>query len=200
LHWTLLKSIERTEKGEDNEKGNAGSVGCGCSLCNMLWFPLVLLQSNACAVEEPGRSAAEGLRRAFDKMWKIIQQHAQVTDHYKDSFKEIYPALMEGRYGNARGGALMSWIKEDNPTLDAKVWMKMMNAIEAQRTSFFRDQQHLLDIKREHDDLRLQPPSKWFIDEADKITVVIITSAKTKAAYDSGQENDIDLFKKETKK
>jgi hypothetical protein len=93
----------------------------------------------------------------------------------------------------------MSWIKEDNPNLDSKVWIKMMNAIEAQRTSFFRDQEQLLDIKREHDNLRLQPPSKWFVGDSKEIEVVIITSAKTKEAYSSGEENDIELFKKEKK-
>jgi hypothetical protein len=174
-----------------------GLLVLGVVVYGLMWFTYsrkhVQLKNKA----EAQQKVCEG---HFDKMWKIIQQHAQVTDHYKDSFKEIYPVLMEGRYGNVRGGALMSWIKEDNPNLDAKVWMKMMNAIEAQRTSFFRDQQHLLDIKREHDDLRLQPPSKWFVDQSDEIKVVIITSAKTKAAYDSGQENDIDLFKKEMKK
>jgi len=135
----------------------------------------------------------------FDKMWKIIQQNAQVTDNYKESFKEIYPKLMEGRYGNARGGALMSWIQESNPNLDASIWKKLMNGIEAERTSFFRDQQYLLDIKREHDNLRLQPPSKWFINESDKIAVTIITSAKTEAAYSSGKEDDINLFTKSSK-
>lgn len=136
----------------------------------------------------------------FDKMWKIIKQHAQVTDHYKESFKELYPALMAGRYGNERGGALFSWVQENNPTLDSKVWTKMMNAIEAERTSFFRDQEQLLDIKREHDNLRLQPPSKWFVGDSTEIKVVVITSAKTEAVYAAGKEDDIELFKKEREK
>jgi len=93
---------------------------------------------------------------------------------------------------------LMSWITESNPTLDSKIWIKMMNAIEAERTSFFHDQKYLLDIKREHDDLRLQPPSKWFIDTSDEVKVTIITSAKTEEVYKMGKEEDINLFKKET--
>jgi hypothetical protein len=159
----------------------------------IMWFSYTRADVQLKNKAEAQQKVCEG---HFDKMWKIIKQHAKVTDHYKDSFKEIYPALMEGRYGNARGGALMSWIKEDNPNLDAKVWIKMMNAIEAQRTSFFRDQEQLLDIKREHDNLRLQPPSKWFVGDSKEIEVVIITSAKTKEAYSSGEENDISLFEK----
>jgi len=34
----------------------------------------------------------------YDKMWKVIQQKAQVTSEYKDAFKEIYPELISGRY------------------------------------------------------------------------------------------------------
>jgi hypothetical protein len=171
----------------------AGLAGVCALIYGLMWFTYsrkhVQLKNKA----EAQQKVCEA---HFDKMWKVIKQHAQITDHYKESFKELYPKLMEGRYGNARGGALMSWIKESNPTLDSKVWTKMMNAIEAQRTAFFRDQEQLLDIKREHDDLRLQPPSKWFIDESDKVTVVVITSAKTKEAYSSGEENDVELFGK----
>jgi len=165
---------------------------CG-ALYAIMWFSYSRAHVQLKNKAEAQQKVCEG---HFDKMWKVIQQHAEVTSNYKDSFKDIYATLMEGRYGNARGGALMSWVKESNPNLDAKIWIKMMNAIEAQRTSFFRDQQYLLDIKREHDDLRLQPPSKWFSDASDEIKVIIITSAKTKSAYDSGTENDIELFKK----
>ena len=34
----------------------------------------------------------------FDNTWKIIQQQAQVSQKYLDSFKEIYPLLMSERY------------------------------------------------------------------------------------------------------
>ena len=172
-------------------------VGCLIGMCALLYTIMWFSYSRKHVQLKNQAEAQQKVCEAhFDKMWKIIKQHAQVTESYRDSFEKIYPALMEGRYGNARGGALFSWIQERNPDLDASVWKKLMSAIEAQRTAFFRDQQHLLDIKREHDNLRLQPPSKWFIDENDKIAVVIITSAKTEAAYSSGQENDIELFGK----
>ena len=49
---------------------------------------------------EAQRGKIEGVH---DKMWKIIQQKAQVTDEYKQTFEKIYPQLIAGRYQNDQG-------------------------------------------------------------------------------------------------
>lgn len=145
------------------------------------------------------RAAAQqkNLEVVFDRTWKIISQIAQVADAGKEAFKEIYPALMEGRYGNARGGALMSWIQESNPQFDMKLYDKLAAAIESQRTDFAREQQKMLDIKREHDDLRLKFPSSFFVGSRPELTVIIVTSSKTDEAFRTGQEDDINLFQRD---
>ena len=60
------------------------------------------------------RNLAEAQRgnieNVYDKMWKILQQKAQVTDEYKEAFREIYPQLIEGRYSQG-DGSLMKWIQ-----------------------------------------------------------------------------------------
>ncbi|MGL5691934.1 MAG: hypothetical protein ACRDD8_14090, partial [Bacteroidales bacterium] len=41
-----------------------------------------------------------------DKMWKTIQQQANVSTEYKDGFKEIYTDIMKGRYsGGSKDGS-----------------------------------------------------------------------------------------------
>jgi hypothetical protein len=85
----------------------------------------------------------------YDKLWKIISQKAQVADQYKNAFKEIYPALIEGRYGNEKGGTLMKWIQESNPTFDVSLYKDLMSSIEAERTGFFMEQKKLIDLDRE---------------------------------------------------
>ena len=133
---------------------------------------------------------------SFDTCWKIISQTAQIADQYKDSFKEIYPALMEGRYGNARGGALMSWITESNPELSTKLYDKVAAAVEGQRTVFKRDQQKLIDLKREHDNLLMTMPSSWFVGSRPAVEIQIVTSTKTDVTFATGKEDDVDLFGK----
>ena len=129
----------------------------------------------------------------FDNTWKIIAQKAQVTDKYKDAFKEIYPALMEGRYGNDKGGALLKFVTESNPQFDAGIYKDLSAAIEAQRTVFTREQNKLIDLKREHDNLRLKFPSSLVVGSRPEIKIELVTSGKTKDVYSTGEENDIKL-------
>jgi hypothetical protein len=138
----------------------------------------------------------KNLEVVFDATWKIIQQKAGVSGQYAKDFKEIYPELMEGRYNNDRGGALMSWITEHNPEFDTSLYADLMRSIEAERTKFAREQKTLLDIKREHDNVRETLPGSIFVGSRPEIEVKLVTSAKTDEAFSSGQENDIDLFNK----
>jgi len=131
----------------------------------------------------------------FDNTWKIIAQQAGVSSQYKDAFKEIYPALMNGRYGNARGGAMMSWITEHNPNFDARLYEKVMNSIEAQRTIFTTEQKKLVDLSREQKTLLATFPGSFFLSGRTPTAITIVTSSKTEASFKSGKDDDVDLFK-----
>jgi len=133
----------------------------------------------------------------FDATWKIIVQKAGVSQRYAQDFKEIYPALMEGRYGDARGGALMSWVTEHNPQFDTSLYQDLMHSIEAERIRFARAQTRLLDLKREHDNVRQTLPCSLFVGSRPPIEVKLVTSARTDEAFETGQENNVDLFGRE---
>ncbi len=134
---------------------------------------------------------------SFDKMFKVLQQKAQVADQYKESFKEIYPKLIEGRYSQG-DGTLMKWITESNPTFDVSLYKNLMEAIDVERNSFLTTQRQLMDLKREHDNLRQKWPSKWFInDDVKEIAITIVSSSHAKEVIKSGMDDDIDLFKSE---
>ena len=128
----------------------------------------------------------------FDSVWKIIKQQAQIADKHKDAFKDIYKGIMSERYSKG-DGSLMKWITEANPNFDSRLYEKVSNSVEAQRLSFLREQQKLIDLKREHDNLRLQIPSSWFVGSRPEIDVVIVTSTKSEEAFKTGKENDISL-------
>jgi len=138
----------------------------------------------------------------FDKMYKVIAQLAQIpekfADESKEAFMEIYPELMNGRYQNDRGGALMSWVAESNPNFDmaaiGDLYMKLANAIEANRSEYFKEQKKLIDIRAEHSKLLKRFPGSFFLKNRQEIDITIITSAVTEEVYLNGQENDIDLF------
>lgn len=129
----------------------------------------------------------------FDKMWKVINQEAQVSNQYKEAFKEIYIPLIEGRYSKG-DGSLMKWITEHNPTFDTRLYEKLMISIEAQREGFFMEQKKLVDIDREHKTFRQTIPNKFLIGNKSDLNITIITSETTDKVYETGQENDINLF------
>jgi len=135
----------------------------------------------------------------YDKLWKVISQKAQVAEQYKSAFKEIYPALIEGRYGNEKGGTLMKWITESNPTFDLSLYKDLMSSIEAERAGFFMEQKRLVDLNNEHRIVRRTFPSSVFTGSRPDITIVIVSSDATKNVMKTGLENDIELFKKDSK-
>lgn len=142
------------------------------------------------------KAQQEANTTSFDTCWKIIQGQAQVADKYKDSFKEIYVGLMEGRHYE-KGGNLMKFITEANPNFDIKLFEKVANSIELQRTAFMRDQQKLIDMKREHDNLLTTMPGSFFVGGRPPVEIKIVTSSKTEKTFETRKEDEIDVFKKQ---
>lgn len=139
------------------------------------------------------KAQQESCKVVFDNTWKIISQKAQVADKYKDAFKDIYPALMEGRYGNEKGGSLLKFVTESNPQFESSIYKDLSASIEAQRSIFTRDQNKLIDLKREHDNLRMTFPSAIVVGSRPEVEIELITSSKTKETFATGEENDIQL-------
>jgi len=105
---------------------NKGLLVGGLSLVAMLFVTILMYVSysnSEVRLRNEAEAQQEKLEVVFDATWKIIQQKAGVSSQYAKDFKEIYPELMEGRYNNDRGGALMSWITEHNPEFDTE-WLR----------------------------------------------------------------------------
>ena len=128
-----------------------------------------------------------------DKMWKVLQQKAQVSNEYKNAFSEIYPNLIEGRYSQG-DGSLMKWITEANPTFDTSLYKDLILSIELLRTEFQKSQEKMLDIIREHNVLLTTVPSKWFVSNTERIEYTIISSTRSKTVLTSGLDDDVSLF------
>ena len=140
---------------------------------------------------EAQKGKVEGVH---DKMWKVIQQKAQVSNEYKDAFTEIYPAIMEGRYSGNGDGSLMKWVTEQNPNFDVSLYKDLMQSIEVLRTEFQKNQERMLDLIREHSTLCNTYPARWFIKNTETIEYTIVSSSKSKMVMDTGLDDDINLF------
>lgn len=170
-------------------------VGLGSVLVLALVGVFMYMSCSNAEIRQRNAVTAQGKANetSFDACWKIIQGQAQVSDKYEGAFKEIYPALMEGRHYE-KGGALAKFITEANPTFDTKLFEKLANSIEVQRMAFMRDQQKLIDLKREHDNLLATAPSSWFVGGRPPVEIRIVTSSKTDATFSSGKDDEVDIF------
>lgn len=77
-----------------------------------------------------------------------VQEAAQVPGMMKDDVKEVVSAALSGRYGPDGSKAVFQWIQEQNPTVDAGLYRKIQQIIEAGRDEFKVSQTRLIDAKR----------------------------------------------------
>lgn len=129
----------------------------------------------------------------FDKMWKIIQQQAQVAEVERDNFRETYVAIMEATQGVAGNGQLASFFTQAKVDVSPALFSQLMTSIEAQRESFHRDQQRLLQIQAEHNMVRTKAPSSWFVGGRPALEATIVTSSHTEAVFATGTDDNVDL-------
>jgi hypothetical protein len=158
------------------------------------WFIMNITYNNQeKGVRNRGEAQKQKIEVVFDEMWKILQDQAGVTTEYKDSFKEIYIPLIEGRYSQG-DGSLMKWITEHNPQFDTSLYQSLMLSIEKYRALFAKEQETMIDIKRQHKDLCTFAPSSWFIDNKEEIEYTVISSTRTKQVMESGIDDSAPLF------
>jgi len=147
-----------------------------------------------------GKAAQQNSEVVFDNTWKTIKLEAGVTEQYKDGFREIYVELMDARYKNDAGAGqqtLMKWVQEANPQFDASLYAKLMNTIEGSRNAFTMEQKKLIDIDREHKSMKAVFPNSLIIGGRPDLEIKLVTSGKTKEAFSTGEENDINPFGKD---
>jgi len=121
----------------------------------------------------------------FDKMWKVIKQITNVSDKYRDTFMEVYPQLIAGRYQNG----VSKFVMESNPGFDIGLMSQLANAVETNREMFFENQKKLVAYRNEHKNLIENIPGCIFLAGKQPIEITVITSDHTEDIYKSGKEN-----------
>jgi len=135
----------------------------------------------------------------FDNMWKKISQVAQVTEAQKNAVKEIIVGYASARsQGKNEEGSFINALHEAIPNVDTKAWANLQNIIVGSRDSFTMRQKELLDLSREHNKLLRTFPSNIVLGMLGKkeINITIVTSSKTEKTFETGKDDDVELFKK----
>lgn len=133
-----------------------------------------------------------------DKTWKVIKQKAGILDKYADDFKEAFNGIMSERYqGEITGAPMFKWIQEHQPNFSVEMYKDLADAIESNQAEFMEVQKVLRSIKQEHDNLIKTFPSKLVVGGRKSLEAIIITSTKTKKVFETGVDDDVELFDKE---
>jgi hypothetical protein len=181
-------------------------IGIGIFVAGVSWY------NTAVSLEEATKAQYRDNQNQYDAMWKKIKEVAQVPEKYKEDFKDIIVSETKAKFGEGGSKAAFQWFRDRDVKLDASVYKKVQNVIETGRNDFKRGQTELLDKQRKYGyhlksfwgrfwagwyDMPgvvagdVAPPSDK--DGDGKLTVLdydIVTSKKTKATFESGEENE----------
>lgn len=135
------------------------------------------------------------IEMVYENMWKTIHGVAQVSEQYKESFKEIYVQIIDKRYNNDNG-LLMKWIQENNPNFDSKLYDKVNNAIMSERYAFLNAQKKITDIENQHRKLLTTFPGSILVTNKKLLEYEVISSTKTKKVMETRIDDDNDIFGK----
>jgi hypothetical protein len=141
-------------------------------------------------------------KNVYDNGWKTVVEKAQVPGEYTDKLKEIYTDTMKGRYGADGSKALLQFIKEQNPTIDASVYKEIQQSVEVFHTQFAQAQTELVSRKQEYQNLYTATTSGRLYNmiahypHIDMTKYDIVTSAKTETDFDTKQAPTLDIFGK----
>ncbi len=89
---------------------------------------------------------------------------------------------------------LMKWVTEANPEFDASLYKTLMNTIEGSRNEFTMVQKQLIDIDRELKTMKVTFPNSLVLKNKPDLDIKLVTSGKTKEAFETGEENEINPF------
>lgn len=127
-----------------------------------------------------------------------IQEAAQIPAMQRDDVAKVLLGTMGARYGKEGSQASMQWIKEQNPTLDSKVYITLQQIIEAGRDEFKNSQAKLIDEKRAYEtNLGFFWSGMWLriagYPKVDLAKFNVVTTDRAENAFITGKESPIQL-------
>lgn len=166
-------------------------------LAGSIFFSYIDFQNNANQFENQIKTTYSNNQNVYDNGWKEVREKAQVPSAYTADLEKIYSQVIKGREGNA--GELVRFIKEANPTLDAKLYVQIQESIEGFRGRFQASQTELLSQKQVYLNFLTATTSGRFFNQfssyphIDLTKFDIVTSAQTGEAFDSKKADEIKI-------
>lgn len=113
----------------------------------------------------------------LDNMWKIISDKFSMSQEYAKDFKDV---AKTNATNFGQGGEMWKWVQATYPQIDPSIYKEVMSTIESERKGLEIAQKRIIDIAREHNNLVMTFPSKWFISDKQTLEWVVISSKESK--------------------
>lgn len=117
----------------------------------------VLIVGNYITYANYGNSIENNIKATYDHNQNILAQYgqkvveaAQVPDMMRDDVVKVATAAMSTRYGAEGSKAVFQMIREQNPSIDSKLYIQIQQIIESGRNEFQAAQSKLIDQRRQY--------------------------------------------------
>lgn len=163
--------------------------------------------ANTCVDYETNiEKANEQMANIRGRVKNILSGMGDAATQYTDKVTEAFEHANESRYGATGSQAAMQWFKEQNPNIDAKVYLKVQEAIEAQWTDFSNVQTPAIDVTFNYKNYLRKPISGtiagWMgYPKVDmKKFEKAVTTKDARKAIETREDDGVDPFEGSKKK
>ena len=143
-------------------KNQNGSISTGAvvglSFVCLIIVLIIVAATSYISANNYGAGIEAQLNAEYDNNQNILAQGqqkvleaAQVPAMYKDDFKELIAADIQGRYGPNGSQATFQWLKERELNVDAQLYRKIQQLVESYRDEFKNSQTKMIDVRRQYE-------------------------------------------------
>jgi hypothetical protein len=125
-------------------------VGGILTVVAVIGFSIIGVNNSSVKVEESIIAKHQSVEQVFAQFGQKVKEVAQVPSMQAEDVGKVFRDAMEGRYGADGSGAMFQWIQEQNPNLNSEVYTRIQTVIEAGRNDFQRENQQLIDLRRNY--------------------------------------------------
>lgn len=127
-----------------------------------------------------------------------VREAAQVPGMYTEDLQKVTDSAIQGRYGAEGSKAMFQMLKEQNPQIDASMYVKIQQIVESGRNEFQNAQEAVLDVRRSYESqLGLFWRGMWLglagFPETDLSKYDPVITEETKQAFDTKRDAAIQL-------